>query len=105
MSAPVKIMANGHADKFTFQLEGDETVYSVPYVGSLDTATTYDMIAAAKGGDNDALMWFIEKFREWCPGLDERATIDQFGYIIGAWRTAGRDAQGVDAGESGASSS
>ena len=81
------------------------TVYSVPYIGSLDTSTTYDMIAAAKGGDNDALMWFIEKFREWCPGLDERATIDQFGYIIGAWRTTGRDAQGVDAGESGASSS
>lgn len=105
MSAPVKIMANGHAEKFQFQLEGDETVYSVPYIGSLDTATTYDMIAAAKGGDNDALMWFIEKFREWCPGLDERATIDQFGYIIGAWRTAGRDAQGVDVGESVASSS
>ena len=105
MSAPVKIMANGHAEKFQFQLEGDETVYSVPYIGSLDTSTTYDMIAAAKGGDNDALMWFIEKFRAWCPGLDERATIDQFGYIIGAWRTTGRDAQGVDAGESGASSS
>lgn len=105
MGAPIKIMANGHAEKFQFQLEGDETVYSVPYIGSLDTSTTYDMIAAAKGGDNDALMWFIEKFREWCPGLDERATIDQFGYIIGAWRAAGRDAQGVDAGESGASSS
>lgn len=105
MGAPIKIMANGHAEKFQFQLEGDETVYSVPYIGSLDTATAYDMIAAAKGGDNDALMWFIEKFREWCPGLDERATIDQFGYIIGAWRQEGRDAQGVDAGESGASSS
>ena len=105
MGAPIKIMANGHAEKFQFQLEGDETVYSVPYIGSLDTSTTYDMIAAAKGGDNDALMWFIEKFREWCPGLDERATIDQFGYIIGAWRAAGRDAQGVDAGESVASSS
>lgn len=105
MSAPIKIMANGHAEKFQFQLEGDETVYSVPYIGSLDTATTYDMIAAAKGGDNDALMWFIEKYREWCPGLAERATIEQFGAIIGAWRTAGRDAQGVDVGESGASSS
>ena len=105
MGAPIKIMANGHAEKFKFQLEDDETVYSVPYVGDLDTATAHDMLAAAKGGDNDALLWFIEKFREWCPGLAERATIDQFGYIIGAWRTSGRDAQGVDAGESGASSS
>ena len=92
MGAPIKIMANGHAEKFQFQLEGDETVYSVPYVGDLDTATAHDMLD-------------IEKFREWCPGLAERATIDQFGYIIGAWRTSGRDAQGVDAGESGASSS
>lgn len=105
MGAPFQVVAGGHADKFTFQLEGNETVYAVPYVGDMSTHDVYAMTSAAQEGEAAALKWAIEKFMEWVPQAVEQMTIEQFGYLIGAWRTAGKDAQGVDMGESEASPS
>ena len=105
MTAPFKVVAGGHADQFTFQLEGTDDLWAIPYVGDLDTATVYDMATVAKQGEGDLLLWTIDKFREWCPGLVDTMSIEQFGYLVGAWRSAGREAQGVDVGESSASSS
>lgn len=105
MAAPFQVVAGGHADKFTFQVEGDETVWAVPYVGDLDTPAVYDMLAAQERGEGVLLRWFVDRFREWCPGLVESMSIEQFGYLVGAWRNAGRAAQGVDVGESAASPS
>lgn len=107
MGAPFKVVAGGHADKFTFQIEGDPdgTVYAVPYVADMSTPDIYAMLAATKEGEAAALKWTIEKFNEWVPEAVGGMTIEQFGYLVGAWRNTGKEAQGVDVGESGASPS
>lgn len=106
MGAPFQVVAGGHADKFTFQLEGDATTYAVPYLGDMSAEDVYGMLGAVSDGQgNEFLRWALGKFREWAPEAIEQMTLQQFGYLVGAWASAGQDAQGVGVGESEASPS
>ena len=85
-----------------FQLAGDEKVWELPLVGSLNVkqAMTFRKLGKSAGDEDAMLDVAIELFDALCPGLVDALTVDQLGEVMRGWQ----DASGMAVGESRASS-
>lgn len=85
-----------------FQLAGDEKVWELPLVGSLNVSQALKFRELGKSaGDEDAMLTVsVELFEALCPGLVDALTVDQLGEVMRGWQ----EASGMAVGESSASS-
>ena len=85
-----------------FQLAGDEKVWELPLIGSLNVkqAMTFRKLGKSAGDEDVMLDVAIELFDALCPGLVDALTVDQLGEVMRGWQ----DASGTSVGESRASS-
>lgn len=85
-----------------FQLTGDEKVWELPLIGSLNVkqAMTFRKLGKSTLDEDAMLDVAIELFESLCPGLVESLTVDQLGEVMRGWQ----DASGMTVGESQASS-
>lgn len=84
-----------------FQLTGDERVWELPLIGSLNVkqALKFRELGMSAGDEDAMLAVAVELFDALCPGLVDALTVDQFGEVMRGWQGA----SGVDVGESSAS--
>lgn len=85
-----------------FQLSGDEKVWELPLIGSLNVKQAMAFRKIGKSAlDEDAMLGVaIELFESLCPGLVDALTVDQLGEVMLGWQAA----SGTAVGESQASS-
>lgn len=85
-----------------FQLAGDEKVWELPLIGSLNVkqAMTFRRLGRSAGDEDAMLDVAVELFDALCPGLVDALTVDQLGEVMLGWQGA----SGMTAGESQASS-
>ena len=85
-----------------FQLAGDEKVWELPLIGSLNVKQAMTFRKLGKSAlDEDAMLDVaIELFESLCPGLVDALTVDQLSEVMFGWQGA----SGVSVGESQASS-
>lgn len=85
-----------------FQLAGDEKVWELPLIGSLNVKQAMSFRKLGKASiDEDAMLEAaVELFDALCPDLVEALTVDQLGEVMRGWQ----EASGMAAGESRASS-
>ena len=73
-------------DTFDFQLEGEETVYSVPVLRELPLET---VLKAEELKDNasdlEALTYIKSIFDEYAPGAVDRLSVEQFAFLFKAY--------------------
>ena len=85
-----------------FRLAGDEKVWELPLIGSLNVkqAMKFRKLGKSAGDEEAMLDVAMDLFETLCPGLVESLTVDQLGEVMRGWQ----DASGMAAGESQASS-
>lgn len=85
-----------------FQLAGDEKVWELPLIGSLNVKQALKFRELGKSaGDEEAMLTVaIDLFDALCPGLIGALTVDQLGEVMLGWQ----EASGMAVGESRASS-
>lgn len=85
-----------------FQLAGDEKVWELPLIGSLNVKQAMTFRRLGKSAlDEDAMLDVaIDLFESLCPGLVDALTVDQLGEVMLGWQ----EASGMAVGESQASS-
>lgn len=85
-----------------FQLAGDEKVWEIPLIGSLNVKQAMSFRKLGKSSiEEDAMLdAAVDLFDALCPGLVEALTVDQLGEVMRGWQ----DASGMAVGESQASS-
>ena len=97
ISAPKKV--------WRFQLAGDEKVWEIPLVGSLNVEQAMKFRKLGKSAvdalnEDSMLEVAIDLFDSLCPGLVGALTVDQLGEVMLGWQ----EASGMAVGESSASS-
>lgn len=94
ISAPKKV--------WRFQLAGDDKVWEIPLVGSLNVEQAMKFRKLGKSAlDEDVMLEVaIDLFESLCPGLVGTLTVDQLGEVMRGWQ----EASGMAVGESSASS-
>lgn len=100
---PEAISTIGAARKvWRFQLAGDEKVWELPLIGSLNVKQAMSFRKLGKSSiEEDAMLdAAVELFDALCPGLVGALTVDQLGEVMRGWQ----DASGMAVGESQASS-
>ena len=85
-----------------FQLAGDEKVWELPLIGSLNVKQALKFRELGKSaGDEEAMLTVaVDLFDALCPGLVSALTVDQLGEVMRGWQ----EASGMAVGESRASS-
>ena len=85
-----------------FQIAGDEKVWEVPLIGSLNVEQAMKFRKLGKSAlDEDVMLEVaIDLFESLCPGLVGTLTVDQLGEVMRGWQ----EASGMAVGESSASS-
>lgn len=85
-----------------FQLAGDEKVWELPLIGSLNVkqAMSFRKLGKASVEEDAMLDAAVELFDVLCPGLVDALTVDQLGEVMRGWQ----EASGMAVGESRASS-
>lgn len=85
-----------------FQLAGNEKVWEIPLIGSLNVKQAMSFRKLGKSSiEEDAMLdAAVDLFDALCPGLIEALTVDQLGEVVRGWQ----DASGMAVGESQASS-
>ena len=85
-----------------FQLTGDEKVWELPLIGSLNVkqAMTFRKLGRSALDEDAMLDVAIELFESLSPGLVDALTVDQLGEVMRGWQ----EASGMAVGESRASS-
>lgn len=85
-----------------FQLAGDEKVWELPLVGSLNVkqALKFRELGKSAGDEDTMLTVSVDLFESLCPGLVDALTVDQLGEVMRGWQ----EASGMAVGESSASS-
>lgn len=84
-----------------FQLAGDDKVWELPLIGSLNVkqAMTFRKLGKSALDEDSMLDVAIELFEALCPGLVDALTVDQLGEVMLGWQAA----SGMAVGESQAS--
>ena len=85
-----------------FQLTGDEKVWELPLIGSLNVkqAMTFRKLGKSAGDEDAMLDVAMDLFESLCPGLVDVLTVDQLSEVMFGWQGA----SGMAVGESQASS-
>lgn len=70
---------------FDFQLEGEDTIYHLPYPKDLPASYT-ERLADLEGSDwRDALDFIRDVFTEHAPGAWDKLSMEQIGEVFAAW--------------------
>lgn len=87
--------------EFRFKLAGSEELHRLPSVGSLPVRVARRLMDVGDGSNAEVLDAVGDLMEQWCPGLVDSLTLEQFTEVVEAWFTA----SGITLGESAASAS
>lgn len=87
------------AKEFCFKLSGSDELYRLPSVGSLPVRVARRLMDVGDGSNAEVLDAVGDLMDQWCPGLVDTLTLEQFTEVVEAWFTA----SGITMGESAAS--
>lgn len=85
--------------EFCFKLKGSDELRRLPSVGSLPVRVARKLMDVGNGSNAEVLDAVGDLMDQWCPGLVDSLTLEQFTEVVEAWFTA----SGITMGESSAS--
>ena len=72
-------------ETFDFQLEGSETVYSIPFPKDLPVSMTQELAKLADSTVEEALGFFERLLNRYAPGVWEQLSMEQLNMLFEAW--------------------